>query len=159
MKNKVKFSTYSIIVTAMIVILCVFGIFSLFLDATQSVPLCVIFVASTVVALFYCPIEVEADQSGITLCRLLSGPKVFSYDSIQSVDTCYPSAGGLRLCGSGGYFGYWGYFNDMMIGTYFGYYGSRGNCFLVKLKNGKQYVLGCEDATAMVDYINSQINK
>ncbi len=31
-------------------------------------------------------------------------------------------------------------------------YGSRGHCFLIKLKNSKQYVIGCEDPAALVDY-------
>lgn len=113
--------------------------------------------AGIIAGLYYCPVSVEANLSEIKLYRLLAKPKIFAYKDIQSVETCYPSAGGIRLCGSGGLFGYWGYFSDIMIGTYFGYYGSRSYCFLVKLKNGKQYVLGCENPVAMVDYIKSNL--
>jgi hypothetical protein len=37
------------------------------------------------------------------------------------------------------------------------YYGKASDCFLLRLDNGKQYVLGCKDADAMVDYIQKQI--
>jgi hypothetical protein len=37
------------------------------------------------------------------------------------------------------------------------YYGKASDCFLIRLDNGKKYVLGCKDADAMVDYIQKQI--
>ncbi len=159
MKQKIKFSFYSLIITATIVIVGVVGVVSLLGNKEELVLFCIIMGGVTMAGLYYCPTSIQANEEGVTLHRLLSSPKVFNYNSIQSVDTCYPSAGGLRLCGSGGFFGYWGYFSDIMIGSYFGYYGSRSNCFLVKLKDGKQYVLGCDNAVAMVEYIKAQMNK
>lgn len=157
MNNKVKFSIFSLIITAAVIILSVCSIVSVCHDTEELVMCCLIVGAVVVAGLYYCPVSVEANQSEIKLRRLLAKPKVFAYSDILSVDTCYPSAGGIRLCGSGGCFGYWGYFSDIMIGTYFGYYGSRNSCFLVKLKNGRQYVLGCENPVAMVDYIKPRI--
>ena len=90
--------------------------------------------------------------------RLTSRPRFFAYDDISFVDTCHPSAGGLRICGSGGAFGYWGYFSDIMIGTYFGYYGSRSHCFLIRLRNGRQYVIGCDGPVALTGFIRKHIN-
>ena len=159
MKQKVKFNKYSLVVTAVVMILCVAGIFSLWGNDVKLTLFCIIMGTVTIAGLYYCPKSIEANESGITLHRLISSPKVFMYDSIKAVETCYPSAGGLRLCASGGYFGYWGYFSDIMIGSYFGYYGSRDNCILVKMKSGKQYVLGCNNAIVMVDYIKSRIDK
>lgn len=159
MKQKVKFSAYSLIVTAVVLILCVVGIFSLIGNAEKLTLFCIIIGGATIAGLYYCPKSIQANESSVTLHRLLSSPKVFNYNSIQAVDTCYPSAGGLRLCGSGGFFGYWGYFSDIMIGAYFGYYGSRSNCILLKMKEGKQYVLGCNNAAEMVAYIKQQMNK
>ena len=157
MKQKVKFSNYCLIMTAVIAAVFIAGIFSLLGDTHRLTMFCLIFGAVTAAGLYYCPVAVEADQSGIKIHRLLSGHKFFDYRSVQSVETFYPSAGGLRLCGSGGYFGYWGYFNDIMAGTYFGYYASRDNCFLVRLKNGKQYIIGCEDSHAMTEYVRSHM--
>ena len=159
MRNRIKFSVYSLIITVIVLVLCVVGIFSLLDDASRLIMFCIIMGAATLSGLFYCPISVEADNSGIRLNRLLSRSKFFAYADIGSVDICYPSAAGIRLCGSGGFFGSWGYFNDIMIGTYFGYYGSRDNCFLIRMKNGRQYVVGCEDAVAMVGFIKSHIGR
>jgi len=159
MKQNIKFSAYSLIVTAVVLILCVVGIFSLIGNAEKLTIFCIIIGVVTIVGLYYCPKSIQANESSVTLHRLLSSRKVFNYNSIQAVDTCYPSAGGLRLCGSGGFFGYLGYFSDIMIGAYFGYYGSRSNCFLIKMNNGRQYVLGCDNPVDMVDYIKTQLCK
>lgn len=154
MKNKVKYSVFSLAMTAIVIILSIIGIISLRHNTDELILFCVIMGLAIISGLYFCPVSVEANKDGIKLHRLLSRPKFFALDDIQSVDTCYPSGGGLRLCGSGGCFGYWGYFSDIMIGTYFGYYGKRSCCFLIKLKNGRQYVLGCENPAEMVEYIN-----
>lgn len=157
MKNKVKFSIFDQVITTVVILLCIVGEISLWNIHEKLIKFNLIMGAGIIAGLYYCPVSVEANLSEIKLYRLLAKPKIFAYKDIQSVETCYPSAGGIRLCGSGGLFGYWGYFSDIMIGTYFGYYGSRSYCFLVKLKNGKQYVLGCENPVAMVDYIKSNL--
>ncbi|MDE6553240.1 MAG: PH domain-containing protein [Muribaculaceae bacterium] len=162
MKDKVRFSIYSWVVTAAVLIIFAVMIILLFLDHEdheKKVLITVMFALVILSGLYYCPTSVEATQNRITLHRLLARSKSFDYSDIQAVDTCYPSAGGLRLCGSGGFFGYWGYFSDIMIGTYFGYYGSRDSCFLIRLKNSRQYVIGCENPVAMVGYIQSQMDK
>lgn len=157
MKNKVKFSIYSKIITVLVLILFVAGVIAL-LDNTRELPLfCIIMGGATITGLYFCPISIEADQSEIKLHRLLSHPKCFAYNDIQSVDMCYPSAGGLRLCGSGGFFGYWGYFSDIVIGQYFGYYADRSQCFYIKLKNKRQYVISCKNHVGMVEAIRKNI--
>lgn len=159
MKNKVKYSLYSLAITVIVLILSVIGVISLRDNTDKLVLFCLIMGSIIIAGLFYCPVSVEANDTKIKLYRLLAKPIAFAYDDIQKVDVCYPSFGGLRLCASGGCFGYWGYFNDTAIGTYFGYYGSRSYCFLVKLKNGRQYVLGCEDSVAMVNHIKMRMQK
>ncbi len=88
---------------------------------------------------------------------MLSGDKTFPLADIVEVDTCYPSAAGIRLCGSGGFFGYWGYFSDIVIGQYFGYYADRSQCFYIKLKNKRQYVISCKNHVGMVEAIRKNI--
>lgn len=159
MKQKVKFSVYSLVITAVFLILYLVGILSLLGNIEKLTLFCIIMGTVTIAGLYYCPKSIEANEYGVTFHRLISSPKVFPYNAIQFVDTCYPSAGGLKLCGSGGFFGYWGYYSDIMIGSFIGYYGSRSNCILIRMKDGKQYVLGCENAVAIVKYIISQKNK
>lgn len=157
MKNKVKYSTYSLVVTAAVVLLTLIGSVSLLGDTDRLIRFLIIMGTAILAGLYYCPKSVEADGNEVAIRRIIGSTKRFTYDSILSADTCYPSAGGLRLCGSGGFFGYWGYFSDIMLGTYFGYYGSRSHCFILKLKDGKQYVVGCEDPTAIVSHINKYL--
>lgn len=157
MKQKVRFSKYSIIITAGILLLFVVGLIALIGETKELVIFSFIFGIMIISGLYYCPVSVEANGTAVILHRMMSSPKVFPLDKFQSVDTCYPSAGGIKLCGSGGFMGYWGYFNDIMIGTYFGYYGSRSNCILIKMKDGKQYILGCGNPMAMVNYLKSQM--
>lgn len=158
MKEKVKFSALSLIITAAILILAIVGIVSLLGETSKLIMFCVIMALVVASGLYFCPTSVEVGPEDIILHRLASAPKRFAYSDIRSVATCYPSAGGLRLCGSGGFFGYWGYFSDIMIGTYFGYYGSRSHCILLKLKNGRQYILGCTSPASLLACLSSRIN-
>lgn len=157
MKNKVKFSSLSKFLTATVLIVLCVGFFAELSRDTLLVYSIIVF-GTIFSGLYYCPVSVEADTSGIVLHRLMSKSKRFPYKDIKLIETCYPSDGGIRLCGSGGWFGYWGYFNDIMYGTYFGYYGDRNHCFIVELKNGKKYILGCDNQVAFVNYVKSQLN-
>ncbi len=159
MKQKVKFGPLSIILTAGFFVLLIVGLFSIKEETEKLIPFCVIMFGTILFGLYYCPKNIVTDESGIKLKRVLGPAKIFEYKDIQSVDVCYPMLGGIRLCGSGGFFGFFGYFNDVVIGTYFAYYGSRDNCFLVKLKSGRKYVLGCENPLPMIEYISSRLSE
>lgn len=156
MKSKVHFSLLSkclTILTLGLLIGCMFAS----KDAKTLLILTSVLILLMVTGLYYCPCEICADDKALCVRRVLSGNKVFPYDEISSIDLCYPSLGGLRLCGSGGFMGYWGYFHDIAIGTFFGYYGDRDQCFVVRLKNGRQYVLSCPDQAAMISYVEKKL--
>ncbi len=158
MTNKVKFSKFSLLTTALVLVVFVVGVVCLLDTPGELIAYCAIFCAVIGSGLYYCPRSVDVDEAAVIVRRLCSKAKVFLYEDIESVDTCYPSPGGIRLCGSGGFFGYWGYFSDIMIGTYFGYYGSRSHCFAIKLKSGRQYVIGCEHPDQIVAFIQQRLN-
>ncbi len=77
--------------------------------------------------------------------------------NVASVELFQPTMGAIRICGSGGFMGYWGLFREGDIGRYYAFYGKASDCFLVRMKNGDKYVLGCDQPQKMVDYIESQI--
>jgi len=52
---------------------------------------------------------------------------------------------------------YWGWFKEKNLGKYFAYYGKESDCFFVRLKDGRQYVLGCDNPDAIVNHIKSKI--
>lgn len=156
MKSKVKLSLYCAILTTVVTTAIIVGLFMSYKEKTDFIILLVTLIGMIVSGLFYFPKCIEATDSSLVIHRYLKS-KSIPYSEIKSVDRCFPSSGGLRLCGSGGYMGYWGYFNDIIIGTYFGYYGDHSKCILVKLNSGKQYVISCESPDLMLVAINSEL--
>ena len=157
MKRKVHLSIYCKIITAATIGLLIFCLVMAFGNPRDFYILLAISVGVLVSGAYYCPVSIETRQTGLAVHRLCSGQKLFPYSEIISVDSCYPSPGGLRLCGSGGFMGYWDYFHDIMIGNYFGYYGDRSQAILIRLKGGRQYVVSCEESHEMIKEIEKHI--
>lgn len=155
MKSNVRLSTYSVIVTIVCFALIVFVLISAWGQEKSYIGIAV-FTAVVISGLFYFPRSIEASDNQLIIHRQLKD-KSLAYSEILSVDRCFPSYGGLRISGSAGFFGYWGYFSDIVIGSYFGYYGNLNQCILIKLKNGKQYVISCNEPDEMVEFINRKI--
>lgn len=115
--------------------------------------------ASLVTAfLIYSPVYVASNQEGV-LIRKRFGKKFIAMSEINEVSYFHPTPLLInqRVVGSGGFVGYWGWFSDPRIGIYFAYYGNSSDCFLIKLKNGKQYVIGCEDSSEMMKFISDNL--
>lgn len=156
MKQKVK---YSVVPTVLFSCLIVFlGIMaSRFMDKGEpgffyglSFALCICFLS----ALFYVPVAISVDDRRLRVHRLLF-KKDIPLSDIESIRLCPPTMGERRLCGSGGFFGYWGWFSERDLGRYFAYYGKASDCFLVTLKSGRKYMLGCENPEKIVDFVRS----
>ncbi len=156
MKSKVQLNLYCKIATLVVIAILVIGVVSSWGIDDKFILLLVILAGSIAAGLFYFPTYIEADETSLVIHRVLRS-KVIPYDEISSVDRCIPSAAGIRLCGSGGFMGYWGYFNDIIIGSYFGYYGNRDQCILVRLKDGRQYVISCLDPDKMIEFITKRL--
>ncbi|MDE6295894.1 MAG: PH domain-containing protein [Muribaculaceae bacterium] len=158
MNEKVVYSTYcrvmTISITLVLAAICIFvaanarwGEFSLIL---------LILMAIIGFSMFYAPLRVTADEHGICIRRLL-GKKFIPYSEITSVRMSPPTMGAYRACGSGGYCGYWGWYNEGDTGRYFAYYGKASDCFLVTLHNNRKYLIGCNNGAGMCYYINQHI--
>lgn len=104
--------------------------------------------------LFYAPLSIELFDNTLLIKTPLRIKKI-PLSQVAKIKEYSPLRPIRRLCGSGGCFGYWGWFHDNVLGKYFAYYGNPSYTFAVKLKNGKQYVLGCEDSPEMVKAINA----
>lgn len=157
MKSKVRFSIYCITITVVVIAALIIGIVATRLHTYKCILLSLITIIGILVGLFYCPVSVCVDSNSVKIRRMLLGYKTFRYSDIEAVDTCCPSAGGIRLCGSGGFFGYWGYFSDILIGQYFGYYADRSQCFYIRLKTQRQYVISCERHVEIVKAIQKNL--
>ena len=71
MKQKVKFNTYSRIVTIGVLVLFVVGAFSLLDNPHDLLLFGVIMGITTIFGLYYCPVSLEADDSAITILSLI----------------------------------------------------------------------------------------
>ena len=159
MRQRVELSSFSVIITTLgIVIFIGLLLYSIFSDAPVGMVI-VLAAAITFIgfaALFYAPLSISVDNERISVNRCWKS-KSIPLSEIASVKFCPPTMAERRLCGSGGWFGYWGWFSEPSIGKYFAYYGKASDCFLVRLKNGSQYILGCENPKDMVAYLSSKI--
>lgn len=155
MVSKVKLSKYSLVITIVIFLILITSI--VFIDDNKT---WYIVFSATVILLFFSfrfgPIKIIANDDHVTIKCVIRSHTIKMAD-IEGVELFYPTIGSLRICGSGGFMGYWGYFRDGVIGGYAAYYGKPSECFLVRMKNGDKYVLGCENPDEMVTFINSKI--
>ena len=105
----------------------------------------------------YGPVAISADEKSVNIKSVLRNQKL-DISKIESVELFQPTMGAIRIFGSGGFMGYWGIFREGGIGRYMAYYGKASDCFLVRMKNGDKYVLGCENPDTMMKYIESKLN-
>ncbi|MBD5262101.1 MAG: hypothetical protein HDS38_08240 [Bacteroides sp.] len=158
MKRRVALSTFSIILTIAVIALFVVGMISYlnrgvdwlaYLLAGSLVLICCL-------AMYFTPMSISVEDGCLNINMLLRTKSIPLRD-IQSVALCPPTMSEKRLLGSGGFFGYWGWFREPSIGRYFAYYGKASDCFLVRLKDGRLYMFGCVDALGIMECINSNL--
>ncbi len=159
MKNKVVLSSYSAVISGMFIILVALSIYT-FTRNDRMVETIAIIVAGLTIfsgAMWYAPLSIRL-QNGILSVHRLLRTKKFPVADIESVELCPPTMATRRIVGSGGFMGYWGWFKERDLGKYFAYYGKASDCFLVTLKNGKKYMLGCKNAPTMVEALKKGIS-
>ena len=159
MKKQVQLSTYSVIISLLsygILIGLLLWQFKRTGDELYAWILFTIIVAWSFLVLFYTPMSIAVNDRELSINRSLK-IKTIPLSEISDVRLSPPTLGERRICGSGGFFGYWGWFSQRDIGRYFAYYGKASDCFLVTLKDGRKYLLGCKDAPSMVAAIQSRL--
>lgn len=156
MKSKITYSTYVNVVTWGIIAAFFAGCILSVHEKPLFLTLLSIYVILLVMALLCGPAYIKASPDAIVMGCLLRRKKILMRN-VVSAELFQPTMGALRICGSGGFMGYWGVFREGDVGMYRAFYGRSSDCFLVRMKNGDKYVLGCQDPAAMVEYIKSHI--
>lgn len=155
MKSTVQYSTFNIVLTVIVIIILAIGLFFTWNTDKFSI-ICILSTLIFVFTLWYAPIYISVDDNILSIHALLQTRKL-KISNIQSVELFQPAMGAMRLFGSGGFMGYWGLFKEGDVGNYVCFYGKSSECFLVRMKNGDKYVLGCKKPEVIVDYISSVI--
>ena len=159
MEANVKFSLFSKIITfGVFGLLIGFGGYCAVIGDSKGIIILIICLILLIPSLYYSPKSIKVDDNTLTINTYLSKHKLL-LSNIENIDYYLPMMWNLRICASGGLMGYWGIFRGMDIGNYMAYYGKRSDCFLIRMKNGNKYVLGCENPYEMMDYINFQLAK
>lgn len=107
--------------------------------------------------LTYAPLYISTDSEYVKVKSVFRTFKI-PVNDIESITLFQPTMGALRICASVGYMGYWGLFREGDVGNYIAFYGKSSDCFLIRLRNGDKYVLGCFNPPKMVEYIKGKIN-
>lgn len=156
MKSKVVLSRYSLAVTVITFVAVVIGCFATVHEKLPFAILLGVFILLLFFALFYGVSYIQADSEYIIKGSLLKKSRILMRD-VASVELFQPTLGAIRIYGSGGFFGYWGIFREGDIGRYSAFYGKASDCFLVSMKNGDKYVLGCQNPSEMMAFIKSSV--
>lgn len=111
---------------------------------------------SIIFSYVYAPMRITFSENSLVLHRGI-GKKQFHYSDIESVEAFNNKHIALRICGIGGVFGFVGRYYTEGIGHYFSYVGDYSQAFYFQLKNGKKYLLSCEDRDFVVSWIKKHI--
>ena len=159
LKKRVRLSTWSIIMT-IITMAILIGICVWQFSKTENEFFCWLLLFIVIVwsfcSLFYSPMYIVLTNDSINVETPIRVHRI-PLDEIESVKICTPTMSEHRICGSGGYFGYFGWFREPSIGKYFAYYGMASQTFLIRLKSGRQYMLGCSDSKEMAKALSDEL--
>lgn len=156
MKAKIKYSRFVTVLTATIFAAMFISLIVTIHEKPAFFTLLPIYLIMIGSALLYGVAYIKIDKENIILGSILRSKKV-ALRNVNSVELYQPTMGATRIFASGGFMGYWGIFREGDTGRYYAFYGKASDCFLVRMKNGDKYVLGCDNPNDMVSYIRSQI--
>lgn len=156
MKLRISYSGFSTLLTVIMFVVLYVGCIATIKENPAFYWLLALYTGLIVAGLFFAPAYIMADNGNIVLGSLLKKKRI-PMSEVEDVELFQPTMWAIRLCASGGFMGYWGIFREGDIGSYYGFYGKASNCFLVRLKNGKKYVLGCDQPDKMVEYIKNRL--
>ncbi|MCC8037077.1 MAG: PH domain-containing protein [Bacteroidales bacterium] len=117
-----------------------------------AITLAVTLLGMVISSLCFMPMKVSVDDKDLTLWFSFRYKKI-PLDRIAEVTPYQLPKNTIRLCGSGGFMGYWGWFRDAHLGRYMMYATQQKNLLAIKLTDGKCYVISCQDPTALEEII------
>lgn len=156
MRSKISFSRFSTVLTCTVLLALFVGCIVSVHDKPIFFTLLPLYVIAIICALLYAPLYIMADADKLYMGSVLRKRALNMHD-IAGVELFSPTMGAMRIFASGGFMGYWGMFREGDVGRYYGFYGKASDCFMVRMKNGDKYVLGCDNPEAMVVYIKSRL--
>lgn len=157
MRQQISWNWLAMILTMGTILIMVIAMMATRDEPTKYYVVGSLLLCTLVVLWLFSPRFLETDGDSVIIHTRLKKKRI-PFSEIREVSYYTPHAfTGIKLCGSGGFGGFWGWYSAPDIGTYFAYYGNPKNCFLVELKNGRKYVLGCDNPDLIMDEIRKSI--
>lgn len=124
-----------------------------------NIMLIVPFVLTIMLGVLFMPYSLNVNEENVKIVKL-SGPLRLRMSDIQHVAalTSNDISGAIRTFGSGGFFGYIGYFKNDKIGNFIMFATEMKNLVIIKTNN-KTYVVSCSCRDLLIDKIQKQIQK
>ena len=94
-------------------------------------------------------------QNNILSIKRVCFTKNIPYNEIEYIARYNPQAD-MRLCASGGFFGYIGIFCNRQTGYYFAFMGVINEAVFIETTNGKRFVVSCEEPDLLVSEIRNR---
>ena len=110
----------------------------------------------SILSFFIFPVYIVADDEGVGV-RTLARTKQIPYENIDRIvrvdeQPLFSPISTIRLFGSGGVFGYIGWFRSKGIGTFLSYATDEKNVFLIYRKKGKPVAISVNDPDEFMPY-------
>ena len=161
-KAFVKWSNFVKGITLFIVFVILIAEYYLVIKFMKSMDIILLFVIIMIplILIYYIlqtPISIMLTRDRILLKKIIGKIEIF-YDHIQDIESYKPEITEIRVGGSGGFFGHTGSFNNPTIGFYKSYVGNFNQAFLIRTKEGKQYVFSCENNDSVINSLKERLN-
>lgn len=158
MFSRVRLSTYSLLLSLITVVILIAACIYCFRETPKLILLLIILGGILFFSMWFAPVSISADPDFVSIKTILRCFRLPVGD-IVSIERFQPTMGAVRVCGSGGFMGYWGIFSEGDVGKYKAFYGKASDCFMIIMRNGEKYLLGCQEPEEMIKYIKEQITK
>lgn len=148
-----KWSPFAIVVTILIVV----GMFALIICIDRWPQWRVLFIivlaltfATTVAAAFLSPTRIILTDTDLIIKFALRN-KIIPISEIQSAAPYQRTMNFVRTLGSGGYYGWWGWFHNQELGRFFVYAANLQRLILITTTSGRKYLISCSDPATFLD--------
>lgn len=109
-----------------------------------------------IIIILYVPTKLVISDDGITVKRILL-PKLIPFEDIIAIKERENGwDGDIRLLGSGGFLGYFGWFRSRDMGKYFAYVTNVNNSFWV-ISSKRVYLLSCNNHKEAIELISKKL--
>lgn len=161
--QKSKWSRFCVMTTTIILIVVVVIAFMPLYNIAErnniaiSIVCGIALIEMIVMELYYCPVSIIVTQNQLLIRRFFTSKNI-PLNEIASVEIYSESTRFLKVCGSGGMFGFYGWYKNKELGRFFIYATNLKELICITLISGKKYMISCEDARNLYNEINHRLS-